>query len=1024
MLRGTDVGKDHSHSSKHDIVDSASGPVGRSPDHSVAKRYFFAPNEDEFPPASNDPFEVPVDGISRRRFLALASASAALSLGTVSCSRIDRGAIVPYTKKPLEVRPGVANYYASTFQEGFVTHGVLVKTREGRPIHIEGNDEDPIWRGKASLRSIGDILGLYDPDRLRGPVVDGSPATWDKIHEEVVAILRQARADRKPVLLLTEAVVSPTKKALIRELKNALPTLRHAAWEPSVSQPEVAASRSLFGTAVVPQYRLDRARMLLSLQADLLGTDPRAPVFIREYGARRILHKPEDEISRLWVAEGPMSLTGANADNRLQVSPSRMAALAFALARLLNESFGLALPKGVEFESLKPFALETVARDLGTAPALLRTLARDLRQAGALAVVIAGPELPPEAHVAGHLLNTMLGSEGQGVTFLSAPAVPEVLTLAEFRELLEESSKGNFTAAIFWGTNPAYAFPDPSVWQRGLSAIPTKMRIGLYEDETALACRWRLPEHHWLESWGDFGACPELLTLRQPTIGPIHNTLQGEDILLTWLNGLGAEAPRNYLEYLKRRWQKEVYAAESPVPFEAFWNAALHDGVLKRQGVAQPPRAVRAAAFAEAAAAAASRKSGTDLEVVLHHSAALFDGRYANNGWLNELPDPVTKATWTNPLLMSISDARRLGVRDDELVSLTAGSATVEVPVLVQPGQTAGVASLGLGFGRRTGSVASGAGVNAYVLADPASGSPYVVAPRLVRVSGNRTVAKTEEHNRIVKGRDLARRWTVSEYAKNPPQHGEREFVSLIPEPKYANQKWGMVIDLSACVGCSACVVACQSENNIPVVGPEQVIKAREMHWIRIDRSYAGDPTSPSVLHQPIVCQHCDDAPCEIVCPVNATTHSIDGLNQMAYNRCVGTRYCSNNCPFKVRHFNYFDYTSMKKAPENLVFNPEVTVRPRGVMEKCSFCIQRIQNARQRANVERRPLKDGEIKPACLTACPSEAITFGDLNDTNSRVARLARSDRGYRLLRELGIEPSVTYLVDISNPATGEGSL
>jgi Fe-S-cluster-containing dehydrogenase component/anaerobic selenocysteine-containing dehydrogenase len=1010
-------------------VNIESGGREREPYYTLAARRVF----DEFPPGAADPIEVPANGISRRRFLALASASAALALGTVSCSRIDRGTIVPYTKKPQEVHPGVANYYASTFQEGLVAHGVLVKTREGRPIHVEGNDEDPIWRGKAGMRAIGDILGLYDPDRLRGPVADGSPSSWQKADAEIVTVLRRARTDGKPVLLLTEAVLSPTKAALIRELNTALPTLRHAAWEPAASQPELAATRSLFQMSVVPQYRFDRARVILSLQADLLGTDARAAVFIQDCAARRVVYEPTHGISRLWVAEGVMSLTGANADHRLQVPPSRIASLAFALARELHESYGLPLPEGVSADRLGPFALDTVAHGLPITPGLLKALVQDLKQAGEAAVVIAGAEVPPETHIACHLLNAMLGAEGHTVNVLSAPAAPDVLTVTDLRQLLEDVSNRTFAAAVFWGTNPAYAFPDSSLWQAAVSRVPLTVRIGLHEDETALGCRWRLPEHHWLESWGDFASSPGTLRLRQPTIGAIHNTRQGEDILLAWLQGLGVEVPRSYLAYLKERWEKEVYPSGSPVPFQMFWNAALHDGILRRADEtwprsAEPPGAVverlaRPEAYAEAIAAAAAvgRNAVDQFELVLHPAASLFDGRYANNGWLQELPDPVTKATWTNPLLLSTADANRLSISDNDLVRITTGSATAEAPVLVQPGQTPGVVVLSLGFGRRTGSVASGAGTNAYPLADMNSGAPYLTVARLARTSGSCTVARTEEHNRVVAGRDFARRWTVAEYAGRPRER-ESELASLIPDPKFPGHKWGMVIDLSACVGCSACVVACQSENNSPVVGPDQVIKGREMHWMRIDRTYAGDPEDPSVLHQPILCQQCDDAPCEIVCPVNATTHSPDGLNQMAYNRCVGTRYCSNNCPFKVRHFNYFDYASMKREPEILVFNPEVTVRPRGVMEKCTFCVQRIQDVRQRANVEHRSVRDGEIKPACAVACPSEAIVFGDLNDPNSRVATLAKTDRGYRLLRGLGIKPSVTYLADIANPAFGEG--
>jgi Fe-S-cluster-containing dehydrogenase component len=981
----------------------------------------------EFPSEAMFPIEVPARGISRRRFMSLVSASAALALGTAACSRVDRGTIVPYTRRPEEVIPGVATYYASTFQEGLVTHGVLVKTREGRPIHVEGNSEHPLSKGKTSLRSIADVLGLYDPDRLRKPLRDGTPSTWDEALRDIAQALTQARDGSKPVLLLTGAVVSPSQRALIEDLKKALPALRHAAWEPAASQPALLAARALYGEAVLARPRFDRADVILSLQADFLGIDGDASDQMQDFAARRSIAEPTDSMNRLWVVEGAMSLTGANADVRLQARPSRIAPLVFALARDLNESQGVPLPPGLNPEILKPFTLEVLAKELGLDPALLRSLAGDMKRAGKSSMVIAGPTLPPEAHVAGHLLNVMLGAEGHTIDASLALPVPELLTYAGLQDLLGEAARGAFAAAIFWGANPAYAFPQASVWKSAAAKIPMKIRIGLYEDETALDCRWRLPEHHWLEAWGDFEPAADLLSLRQPAMGAIHDTRQGEDILLAWLRALGAEAPPAYHDYVKSRWEKEVYEASNPVPFETFWNAALHDGVLGRAAKPRSARVPRLEGIAEAVRASAARHvSSAELELVLMPDAGVYDGRYANNGWLNELPNPVTKATWENPLLLSITDAGRFGLADEDVVKVSAGSESLEVPVLIQPGQTPGVASLALGFGRRTGSVAAGVGANAYLLMESSSASPFLRdGVAITRTGETRMVARTQMHFRM-EGRDLVRSWTLAEYARHARSRESRtesgELFSLIPAPRFTEHKWGMAIDLSSCVGCSACLIACQSENNIPVVGPERVHKSREMHWIRIDRYYEGDPKDPTVVHQPVPCQHCDDAPCEVVCPVNATTHSPDGLNQMAYNRCVGTRYCSNNCPFKVRRFNFFDYTSTITDPQRLVFNPEVTVRPRGVMEKCSFCIQRIEDVKLRSNVEGRAIRDGEIKPACAVACPAQAIVFGDVHDPQSKVSKLSKQNRGYRMLEELGIKPSVTYLTDISNPVAGRG--
>jgi Fe-S-cluster-containing dehydrogenase component/anaerobic selenocysteine-containing dehydrogenase len=965
------------------------------------------------------------DALSRRRFLNLLSTSAALALGTVSCSRIDRGKVVPYTKKPEEIIPGVATYYASTFQEGLATYGVLVKTREGRPIHVEGNPEDPLSGGKLSLRTVADVLGLYDPDRLKSPSLDGTPSTWSKADEEITRSLRKARSDGKPVLLLTGAVVSPTQKSLIEDLKKALPALRHVAWEPAASQSEILAAHALYGEALIPRTRFDRAEVILSLQADFLGADASAPAMIRGFAGRRAIASPSDTMSRLWVVEGCMSLTGANADQRLQVRPSQIAALAFALARFLNQELGVPFPPGISAGNFQSRDLDAEAKGLGLEVETLRGLAADLKQAGRSAMVLAGPALPLEAHVACQLLNSMLEAEGHTLDTAVAPHAPELLTFDGLREILRQAGQGEFAVAVFWDANPAYAFPQPEEWKNAVAGIPLKIRIGLYEDETALACRWRLPEHHWLEAWGDFEPATDLLTLRQPTMGAIHDTRPAEEILLSWLRGLGAQAPQTYLEYLKSRWQKEVYPPGSPVAFDDFWNGALHDGVLSREASPRPARVPRTEAFVEAMKKTAAAGQADDFEVVLLPGSGVYDGRYANNGWLEELPDPVTKATWGNPVLLSIADAERLAVKDEDLVRVTAGAQGVDVPVIIQPGETPGVATLALGYGRLMGGVANGVGANAYHLMDAGSSSPHLrTEVRIARSAGRRMVPRTQEHSRM-HGRDPARSWTLAEYSRMVEDHEmvpAEEPVSLIPARKFPDHKWGMAIDLSACVGCSACLIACQSENNIAVVGPQRVAKSREMHWIRIDRYYEGDPRDPKVIHQPVPCQHCDDAPCEVVCPVNATTHSPDGLNQMAYNRCVGTRYCSNNCPYKVRRFNFFDYTSFIKDPGRLVFNPEVTVRPRGVMEKCSFCVQRIENARQIANVEGRPVRDGEIVPACAVACPAEAIVFGDLNDPQSRVSKMAKVDRGYRMLTELGVKPSVTYLASISNPVTEKG--
>jgi molybdopterin-containing oxidoreductase family iron-sulfur binding subunit len=960
-----------------------------------------------------------LDALSRRRFLALMAASAALVSGA-SCSRADRGSIVPYTRTPGDVVPGVPLFYSSTFQEGTVAQGLSVRTREGRPIHIEPNPRP--FGGQAGLRAMADLLGLYDPDRLRAPSRLGTPAAWKDAIGALEAALEDARLYDRPVLLLTGAVLSPTLRGLLYDLGFAIPGLRHAAWEPCHARTEAHALEALYGRPLAARLRVERADVLLALEADFLGVDPGSADHIRAFARRRTPSRPGEGMNRLWAVEGAMTLTGANADERWRLRPTAMARLLFTLIRLLHEAHALPLPVGLEPGALAPFGAETAPPRLGLPVSGLRRLAADLAHARGASLVVAGPSLPPEAHVACHLLNLMLGGAGRTVELEPAPA--GLIDFGELRGLLEEAAAGKFAAAVFWGANPAYDFPENELWKRAVARTPATFRIGRYEDETALDCAWRLPESHWLESWGDFDLAPGCLALRQPAIAPLYGTMQGEEILMACMRRMKIPVAATYHERLKARWLLEEFPVGSPVPFEAFWNAALGAGGREKEPGAPdlPPADAGEIKRAAAAAERSPLAAGTDLELVLSPAPGVYDGRYGNNGWLQELPDPVTKATWCNPLLLSPEDADRLRLADGARVRLFAGGVEVETPVIVQAGQAPGVASLALGYGRRTGSVAAGIGVNAFGLIDSRSGTPCLVPGTRVLPTGkgdSGDLARRQTHPRM-EPRHPVRSWTLAEFAAgagSETHHPEAHATaSLIPERRHPGPRWGMAVDLSACVGCSACVVACQSENNIPVVGPEQVALGRDMQWLRVDRYYQGDPRAPRVLHQPMFCQQCDNAPCEIVCPVNATTHSPDGLNQMAYNRCVGTRYCSNNCPFKVRRFNFFDYTSMKREPETLAYNPEVTVRPRGVMEKCTFCVQRIQEAKQRAKGEGRALLDGDIRPACAAACPASAIAFGDLNDARSRVSRLAASARGYRLLEDLGIGPKVAYLADLVN--------
>ncbi|GLH73020.1 molybdopterin oxidoreductase [Geothrix limicola] len=948
------------------------------------------------PGAFDDVHGLPVqDGFSRRDFFGLVGAAAAVA-ATVACDRKGQGTVVPYTKRPVEVTPGVANYYASATNEGRRVYPVLVKTREGRPIHITGNDEHPGVKGKTSPRTLADVLRLYDPDRLRAPKANGRTLGWTEAEGQLQAALKSAKASGKAVLLVSGAVVSPSRKALLADLKAALPTLEHLAYEPVAGDGAEEAAKASFGQSVDVQPRLDKAKVILSLGADFLsGEDPES---LGAWGAQRRLKSAKDNINRLWVLEGPLTLTGTNADQRVPVVPSRLAAVAFALAKELAAK-GVSLPAGTDLSAI-PAQSEVPAKAWSN-------LVKDLQHAGRNAVVLCGAQMPAEAHQAAHLLNAMLGSEA-----VSVRAAEPLATVKDLETATKGMGEGRYAAAIFWDVNPAYTFPKASAWKEALAKVPFRAWIGQVEDETAAQCQLLLPENHWLESWGDFSTASAAV-LQQPTIGTLYDTKQGEDVLLDAAKALGAATADNYHAYLQARWQKSL-------PLGTSFAQALHDGLVKGEDKAASPAFKGASVAAAAKKAADSKPQG--LELVLFPGFATHDGRHANNSWLQETPDPISKMTWDNPVAVSVQDAQAMGIQEGDYVSLSLDGTTLRLPAILQPGQAKGVIALALGYGRTTGGVAKGVGVDAFPLLglDPASAHVRKGA-KLAKAGGKKELSRTQSHHRM-EGRDIVRSLTMDEFEHHPQGHHHApEIVSLYEDQKFPDHKWGMVIDLAACTGCSACVVACQSENNVPVVGPEQVARGREMHWIRIDRYYEGELENPKVVHQPMLCQHCDNAPCENVCPVNATNHSPEGLNQMAYNRCVGTRYCGNNCPYKVRRFNFLEYTAYKTEPETLANNPEVTVRPRGVMEKCSFCVQRINDVKIRAKGDGRAILDGEITTACMAGCPSDAIVFGDLKDPKSKVSQLVTASRAYRVLEELGAKPAITYLADLKNPAAGE---
>jgi molybdopterin-containing oxidoreductase family iron-sulfur binding subunit len=955
------------------------------------------------------------DGFSRRRFLALLGASAALATGAGCKLTRSRAAVVPYTKKQEEIVPGVADYYASTFQEGEIAYPVLVKAREGRPIHVEGNAEHPVYRGKTSFHATADLLGLYDPDRVRGPIIEGRPGTWKAATEQLVRALKDATNQHKGIVLVTPAVRSPTRQALIARLAQALPSMCHIPWEPAADHQERQAQRELFGEIRLPQHRFDKAQTIVALEADFLGTLGDTVSAIAGFSSMRRPAYFVGPMNRLYVFEGGMSLTGSRADVRFPIRPSALARVAFALVRAVHLQGGRVLPAGLTLSALDPFAHDRLP-EVKPFAREFEILVRDLCSAGDRSLVLAGPAASAEAHAACHILNRMLEAEGD-----RASSAPALSTPDELKTLVDQMAAGQFAAAVFWDVNPAYDIPDgdsdTGTWRAAMAKVPLRVRLGLLKDETATACNLVLPTNHWLESWNDFETSGDALTLQQPVVAPLYDTLQGEDVFLRCLAEMGQPLAKGYLDFLRQRWQDEVAPKDSPIPFVRFWNTCLHDGLYRRRPAPLTARRLDGQACTRAATRAAQASASAGFELVVDPDPRLHDGRYANNGWLQEMPDPIGRTSWGNPLSLSPADADRLHLKNGDMVSLGHGP---PLPILRQPGQAQGVLRLTLGHGRWQGSVAAGVGTRAWAFA-PVVGVRVASVQTVTPTGGRQDLSLAQDHD-TKDGRDIARLWTLAEYAKKPQQEVDREELpSLYDKQEQKGPRWGMAIDLSSCVGCGACVVACQSENNIPVVGPEQVSKGRAMHWMRVDRYYQGDALSPRAIHQPLLCQHCDSAPCESVCPVQATNHGPDGINQMAYNRCVGTRYCANNCPYKVRRFNYLDFTGETPASMQLAFNPEVTVRPRGVMEKCTFCVQRIRNAEQVAKRENRDLRDRDVVPACASACPASAIVFGDISNPASAVAKLSRSNRAFHVLEELGTKPAITYLAALQNPS-GEG--
>ncbi len=973
--------------------------------------------------------------ISRKRFLALAAASAAFAAAGCTNYR-DKGEIVPYDRKPEEVTPGVANAYASTCTACSQGCGILVKTREGRPVKIDGNPEHPVNKGKVCATGQAAILNLYDPSRLRQPHTGAAAgrsgdASWDQVDADTVRALAATLRDNRTVLIVTRPSASPTVRSVLADFAAAFPRTMVVSYDRTHEETRRRAWTRCYGSGVPPVILWEQAKVIVTLEADILGTEGFTVEQTRKFAAGRDV-MVSDDFNRLYAVEGDFSITGANADQRLRLRPD--AQLEFVLG-LLNELGGQRkisaslVPAAARGVSLQ----EVVKRHALPAPAVSRLIA-DLAEHRGRAMVYAGAALPEDVHVAVNALNEALGNTALYGT-AEIPATPGVTGVGQIGEAVRAMKAGTVGVVIHCDVNPVYHLPRELGYPDALKAVPFSVALVEAENETARLCTYMLPIHHALESWGDMQVRAGTYSLQQPVVAPLYATRQKEAVLLHWMAAGKPFAESLYHEYLRGRWEKAVFAAgQRKTDFATFWYSVLHDGIV----VMPSTRAERPMFRVDALRAL--QVAGQRPAWVLSVTPPPFvgDGAFANNGWLQELPHPVTKVVWDNYAAVAPATARELGVASNDCIVVTTAAGKQTLPVFVQPGIAEHLVCVALGYGRWDGGpIGSGVGTDVTPLLPKESLNDSRILPlvSVLKTDGHYLLASTQEHHSLddsfVKDlhlkRHIIREGTLDEYHRDPQflQHGRKEYQSISTEVGYPGVKWGMAIDLNKCTGCNACVAGCNVENNIPTVGKEQVDKGREMQWIRIDRYFSGTPEDPLPSHQPMLCQHCDNAPCENVCPVVATNHSPDGLNQMIYNRCVGTKYCSNNCPYKVRRFNFLNFRDnladgyYLQEPLELMHNPEVTIRSRGVMEKCTFCVQRIMEARQHATEAGTTFTGKGVETACQQACPAEAIVFGNVNDPESAVARYRAHALGYHVLEDLNVRPNVTYLARLRNIQT-----
>jgi molybdopterin-containing oxidoreductase family iron-sulfur binding subunit len=928
-----------------------------------------------------------LDPVDRRHFLKLMGASLALA-GASACTRQPDQKIYPYVKAPEEIVPGEPLFYATAMPLGGYGIGLLAESHMGRPTKLEGNPEHPASLGATTVFAQAAILTLYDPDRSQVITHAGEIRPWSAFQAAL-----QERVDKPfkrrqlKLRVLTETITSPTLAAQVRALLAAFPQARWHQWDAAGRDAVRAGARRTFGRAVDTRYAIEKADVILSLDADFLGAGPACLAHAREFARRRRAAAGGAAMNRLYAAEPMPTITGAMADHRQPLRADRI------------EELGLAVARGLGLPVREPLGMEPLA-------GWIDALVRDLKSHKGSCLVLAGDAQAASLHVLAHALNHALAAPESTLVHTEPVEAEPVDQGASLVELVEAMNAREVDVLLIAGGNPVYDAPADLRFAERLAKVPLRVHLSPYDDETSQLCHWHVPEAHFLEAWGDVRAFDGTATILQPLIAPLYDGKTAHELLAV----LGESGAVNAHDLVRAHWRPAAGAGD----FERWWRKAVHDGVVPGSAA----KSLRVSPQADWPQAVGQGKPEPEsIELAFRPDPSVFDGRFANNGWLQELPRPITRLAWDNAALLAPATAARLGVESGDVLELAHGERSVQAPAWIVPGHAADAVTVHLGYGRRrAGAVGNGVGFDAYALRT--STAPWSAPGLQVRKTGAQHLLVTTQDHGSMEGRELVRKATLEEFRKHPDfAHDEAHELSLYREHPYEGYAWAMAIDLNSCIGCNACTIACQAENNIAVVGKAEVAVGREMHWIRVDRYFEGDLENPAIDHQPVPCMQCENAPCEVVCPVHATVHSSEGLNDMVYNRCVGTRYCSNNCPYKVRRFNFKLWNDWRSEPLKMLRNPDVTVRSRGVMEKCTYCVQRINYARIQAKREDRKIRDGEVVTACQAVCPAEAIVFGDLNDPESRVARLKKEERNYALLGELGTKPRTTYLARLTNP-------